>query len=65
MSLLNVTRTAAIRSFAIWFQSLFSWMSLLNYVEALIPDFSEVFQSLFSWMSLLNFRPLHNIMSML
>ena len=37
------------------FQSLFSWMSLLNWDIVEIPrNYVSKFQSLFSWMSLLN-----------
>ena len=37
------------------FQSLFSWMSLLNLIQEILIDTELMFQSLFSWMSLLNF----------
>ena len=42
------------------FQSLFSWMSLLNKTEEFIDLYRNAqFQSLFSWMSLLNRREIY------
>ncbi len=54
MSLLNGLPGYIIKR-ATGFQSLFSWMSLLNVIAGKIVELGRMkFQSLFSWMSLLN-----------
>ncbi len=53
MSLLNVLSEVG-RAYLEEFQSLFSWMSLLNRNPSNVDLKYLTFQSLFSWMSLLN-----------
>ena len=54
MSLLNRSKARRDENARRLFQSLFSWMSLLNGLDDDAEEHPAEFQSLFSWMSLLN-----------